>query len=143
MSHWTTIKTQVKSLPALAAACGQLGLPLIANAIARGYGHNTQKADYVIRLKGPYDIAVQRQADGTLAMTTDWWHGHVEKEVGAEFSTLLAEYNHAITAQAAQEQGLEYYRIGSVEDATHVNQTLGLYGEESIAYHGELMTVLV
>jgi hypothetical protein len=82
MSHFTTIAVQVKDLDALRTACAELGLEVIANAEARGYKRNRLKGDYVIKLKGPYDIAVERQKDGRWALTADLWQGHVEREVG-------------------------------------------------------------
>ena len=62
MSHFTTIKTQIKDAAALRSAVTELGLELIANAEARGYISNKTKGAFVIRLKGPYDIAVNPTA---------------------------------------------------------------------------------
>jgi hypothetical protein len=73
MSHFTTIKTQIKDIAALEAACKELSLPLLQNASARGYAGQTRRGDFVIQLAGPYDIAVNRQPDGTFGLTTDWW----------------------------------------------------------------------
>ena len=54
-----------------------------------------------MRLKGPYDVALNRQPDGTYGLTTDWWDGHVEKEVGKSFGRLLQLYGvHKATAEA-------------------------------------------
>jgi hypothetical protein len=92
MSHFTTIQTQIKDIAALRTACAELGVELIENGVARGYGSNTNKGDLVIRLKGPYDIAVNRQPDGSFGLTTDWWDGHVEREVGANYGRLLQLY---------------------------------------------------
>jgi len=101
MSHFTTIKTQIKDVEALRSAINELGLQLLANTDARGYISNKTKGDYVIRLKGPYDIAVNQQPDGTYGLTTDWWDGHVEKEVGSNFGRLLQLYGvHKATAEA-------------------------------------------
>jgi hypothetical protein len=37
----------------------------------------------VVKLKGPYDIALNKQPDRTFGLTADlWWQGHVEEEVG-------------------------------------------------------------
>ena len=82
MSHFTTIQTQIRDVSALRAACQELGLTVDTNTTARGYGSNKLKGELVIRLKGPYDIAVNQQPDGNFGLTTDWWAGHVEKEVG-------------------------------------------------------------
>ena len=101
MSHFTTIKTQIRDTEALRAACSELGLDLIPNAEARGYYTQTTKGEYVIRLKGPYDVAVNRQADGTYGLTTDWYNNHVEAEVGSNYGKLIQLYGvHKATAEA-------------------------------------------
>ena len=101
MSHFTSIETQIRDVSALRAACSELGLTIESNAQARGYSSNKIKGDLVIRLKGPYDIAVNRQQDGTFGLTCDWWDGHVEREVGANFGRLLQLYGiHKAQAEA-------------------------------------------
>lgn len=101
MSHFTTIKTQIKDVEALRSAVNELGLQLLANTEARGYISNKTKGDFVIRLKGPYDVALNQQPDGTYGLTTDWWDGHVEKEVGSNFGRLLQLYGvHKATVEA-------------------------------------------
>ena len=101
MSHFTEIKTQIKDIDALRSACREMGLALLPNADARGYYENTTRGDHVIRLKGPYDIAANRQPDGTFALSTDWYAGHVEKEVGPGYGKLLQLYGvHKATLEA-------------------------------------------
>ena len=105
MSHFTTIQTAIRDIRALREACSELGLEVLDNAVARGYGSNTNKGDYVIRLKGPYDVALTRQADGTFTMATDWWDGHVAKEVGANYGRLLQLYGVHKARIEAQRKG--------------------------------------
>jgi hypothetical protein len=105
MSHFTTIQTQVRDIHALRDACRELGVDLIENAVARGYGSSTNKGDYVIKLKGPYDIALNRQQDGTYGLTTDWWEGCVEKEVGTNYGRLLQLYGVHKARIEAQKKG--------------------------------------
>jgi hypothetical protein len=101
LSHFTTIQTQIKDIEALRSACRELGLSLLPNAEARGFANQTRHGDFVIRLTGPYDIAVNKQANGTLGLTTDWWEGHVERQVGAGFGRILQLYGvHKATAEA-------------------------------------------
>jgi len=101
MSHFTTIKTQIKDIAALRSACDELNLRLRENAHARGYAGQSRRGEFVIQLKGPYDIAVNREPDGNYGLTTDWWQGHVEKEVGPNFGRLLQLYGvHKATAEA-------------------------------------------
>ncbi len=92
MSHFTTIKTQIKDIEALRSACQEMGLSLLQNAEARGYYENKTKGDYVIRLQGPYDIALNKQPDGSFGLTSDLWNGHVEQEVGPGYGKLLQVY---------------------------------------------------
>ena len=110
MSHFTTIKTQIKDVTALRSAITELGLEFLQNTTARGYVSQTMKGDYVVRLKGPYDIAVNRQSDGTFGLTTDWWDGHVAQEVGPNFGRLLQLYGvHKATAEA-RKKGMSVQR---------------------------------
>ena len=101
MSHFTSIQTQIRDLDSLADACKELGVELIRGGEARGYAGQTRKGDAVVRLKGPYDIALNRQKDGNYALATDWWNGHVEQEVGVGFGKLLQLYGvHKATREA-------------------------------------------
>lgn len=110
MSHFTTIKTQIKDVEALRSAVNELGLQLIPNSTARGFYQQTLKGDYVIRLKGPYDIAVNQQPDGTFGLTTDWWDGHVEREVGTNFGRLLQLYGVHKASMEARKKGYSVLR---------------------------------
>lgn len=110
MSHFTTIKTQIKDVAALRSAITELGLELLQNSNARGYVSQTMKGDYVVRLKGPYDIAVNRQPDGTYGLTTDWWDGHVAKEVGPNFGRLLQLYGVHKATLEARKKGMSVQR---------------------------------
>lgn len=100
MSHFTTIQTQVRDLDALRAALGEIGVTLLANTNARGYLNNTLHGDFVIRLKGPYDIALNKAPGGSYGLTTDWFNpsnytyegGPVEQAVGKNFGKLLQLY---------------------------------------------------
>ena len=105
MSHFTTITTQVRDVAALRAAVAELGLQLVPDADARGFASQTRRGDYVIRLKGPYDIALNQTPDGSYGLTTDWWDGHVEKEVGAKFGRLLQLYGIHKTTIEARKRG--------------------------------------
>jgi len=101
MSHFSEIKTQIKDIEALRSACQEMGLTLLQTAEARGYYENKTKGDYVVQLKGPYDIALNKNADGTFGLTADLWNGHVEKEVGQGYGKLLQLYGvHKATIEA-------------------------------------------
>lgn len=105
MSHFTSIQTQIRDLDALADACKELGVELVRGGEARGYAGQTRKGEAIIKLKGPYDIALNRQEDGNYALTTDWWNGHVEKEVGTNFSKLIQLYGVHKAMREAKKKG--------------------------------------
>jgi hypothetical protein len=110
MSHFTEIKTQIRDMGALKLACQEMGLALLGKGEARGYYGNLQTGDHVIRLKGPYDIALNRQADGTYGLTSDLWGGHVEAETGSGYGRLLQLYGvHKATIEARR-KGLSVVR---------------------------------
>src|SRR5712691_2156315 len=105
MSHFTTIKTQVKDIEALRSACTEMGLALLQNAEARGYYQNKIKGDYVVHLKGPYDIAVNKEPGGSFGLTADLWQGHVEQEVGQNYGKLLQLYGVHKAIREARKKG--------------------------------------
>ena len=128
LSHWTPIKTQVKCLDAVGAACAELGLKLrIAKPgmkeSARGYNRSICFGDAVIECPGPYDVALQREPDGTFKMVTDWHRGHVEKCVGKNFERLVQLYGvHRATA-IARAKGLSVRRQAGLNGAINLVMT--------------------
>jgi hypothetical protein len=112
MSHFTTIQTQIRDLDALQDACGELGLIVLPNAKCRGYAGMSRLAPHVIQLKGPYDIAVDPapENDGSFGLTTDWWDGHVAREVGVGYGRLLQSYGVQKTLREARTRGLRATR---------------------------------
>jgi hypothetical protein len=112
MSHFTTIQTQIRDLEALRDASVELGLQLLADTKCRGYAGMSRLAPHVIQLKGPYDIAVEpsKDNDGSYGLTTDWWDGHVAKEVGTGYGRLLQSYGIHKTMREARTRGLRVSR---------------------------------
>lgn len=111
MSHFVTIETQIRDVAALEDACTELGVELLQDAEARGYANQTRQGELVIRLKGPYDIAGSRNSDrDPYTLTTDWWNGHVEKEVGSNYGRLLQLYGVHKTTREARRKRLRVTR---------------------------------
>ncbi len=112
MSHFTTIQTQIKDIEALRDACAELGLRLVPDSNCRGYGGVVRPAPHVIKLNGPYDIAVDPPPgnNGTIGLTTDWWDGHVAREVGENYGRLLQAYGVNKTIREARLRGLRTIR---------------------------------
>ena len=97
-------------MEALRDACAELGLELSQNADARGYGSQLRHGDFVIRLKGPFDAALESQSDGTYRLSADLWEGHVEKELGGNYGRLLQLYAVHKTTREARKRGLTVQR---------------------------------
>jgi len=118
MSHFASIETQIRDIEALKAACAELGLTVVQNSQARGYENRTYQGEYVIKLHGPFDIALNRQSNGSYQLITDWWNGHVEKQVGKNFSWLIQIYGvHKATIEA-QRKGYSVSRYSLGNGAT-------------------------
>lgn len=122
MSHFVSIQTQIRDIDALEDACAELGVELLRDAEARGFGNQSRRGELVIRLKGPYDIAANRNRtpggsdaeDGAdpeaYTLATDWWNGHVEKEVGRNYGRLLQLYGVHKTMREARRKRLRVQR---------------------------------
>ena len=110
MSHFTTIQTQIRDLDALADACRELGVELTTGATARGFAGNTREGEAVIKLNGPYDIAVNKATENTYGLTCDWWNGHVAKEVGENYGKLLQLYGVYKASREARKRGYSVRR---------------------------------
>jgi len=129
MSHFATIKTQIKDIQALRDACAEMGLLVLQNTGARGYESNRHRGEYVIALKGPYDIALNRQPDGAYGLTTDWWGDHVEKEVGKNYGKLLQLYGVHKAMREARQRGYSVQRAALNNGA--IKLSIGLPGVAS------------
>ncbi len=105
MSHFTTILTQIRDVDALEAACAELGVEMLRDTEARGFTNSTRHGELVVRLKVPYDIAANRPTPTEpYELSTDWWNGHVEREVGPNYGRLLQLYGvHKTMREASKE----------------------------------------
>ena len=111
MSHWTTVKTKIKSLEHLGQAAKELGLVLHqgTGVVARGYGSNERKCAAKIvggatTKNWRYDIAIDKGKDGNYALTTDWYDGKKEI-VGQDFKKLKQQYTLAASMDAIRKKG--------------------------------------
>ncbi len=105
MSHFTTVNVEIRDIEALKSACKELGLEVEKNVEARGFSGNRRKGEYVIRLNGPYDVALNSGGDGAFTVETDLWGGHVEKELGPGMGRLKQYYAVHKTTREARRKG--------------------------------------
>ncbi|MDF2720707.1 MAG: hypothetical protein K0Q59_382 [Paenibacillus sp.] len=128
MSHFTAVQTTIKQIEALRIACRELGLDLIQDGQARGYRGRMIHADYVIQCKGPYDVALNKQPDGQYALITDWYAGHVAKEIGQDGGKLIQTYGVALATMEARKLGYSVTRRSMPDGSVKVvlTQTTGV-----------------
>ncbi len=111
MSHFTTIETRIHDLDALRSACAELGVGTAENAVARGYGGQRRTGRLVLKLKGPYDVAVNPAGDGSgFILETDLWQGRVEGELGPGLGRLRQLYAVHKASAEARKRGLRVRR---------------------------------
>jgi len=105
MSHFTKIKSQIRDIEALRSACKELELPLLQNASARGWEGATVRGDYVIRLRGAFDIALQLQSDGSYSLEADFTMLDPNAEIGPNGGKLLQLYAVHKSIKEARKRG--------------------------------------
>jgi len=117
MINFTTIETPIRDIIALVYACVGLDINLVPDAWCRGHGGSVRSAEYVIRLRGPHDIAVDPSdvAGGTYVLTADWGDGHVAREVGVGCCELLEAYDFHRKRRQREAQALDLDAIGRIE----------------------------
>lgn len=112
MSHFTTVETRISDLACLTRALDDLGLRYEKAgaqqlATVRGWRGSTQQAELSIRLTDHYDVGVRRNADGTYAMSADWWA--IEEETGQKAEALqqriTQRYAYRVAVSEAERQG--------------------------------------
>ncbi len=95
MSHLSTIETAICDVQALEAAVRALGLEWVVHGEGRLFYGKLEKAGFVVKLPGPYDLLVDLPAvrGGTLKLQCDRWNGHVERVLGKNLGLLVQAYN--------------------------------------------------
>ncbi|MEI7912192.1 MAG: hypothetical protein WCK77_21375, partial [Verrucomicrobiota bacterium] len=71
MTNFTSIETPIRDLASLVYACVELNLNLVPGAWCRGHEGSVLQAAFVVRLRGPHDVAVDfpNEPGGTYVLT--------------------------------------------------------------------------
>jgi len=72
MSHFTTIKVQIKNDETLHPCLQELGYTVECNTQVRGEQGNKTQAEYVIRQQNGYDLGFRCNGD-TYEVRADFW----------------------------------------------------------------------
>jgi hypothetical protein len=136
MSHTTTLKTSIKDVRAIRQAAKECGVELLENVKPRMYFADQQKhtSEYVLKLKGRYDVGLNKQPDGSYALAFDPWGGDIHKELGnaakganATVGKFLQSYAKHAAINAATAKG---YSVSgtSVDKHGNINLILNVPG---------------
>lgn len=115
MSHFTTIKVQIKNSEILHQVLQELGYQVECNTTVRGYRGNTTQAKYVIRQKNGYDIGFRRDGEN-YEIVADFWGTRINQQ---EFvNSITQKYAHKTLMATVQEQGFNVEEEEVLGDGT-------------------------
>lgn len=115
MSHFTTIKVQIKNGAILHQVLQELGYQVEQNTNVRGYRGNTTKAEYVIRQTNGYDLGFRQQGDN-YELVADFWGAKINQQ---EFiNSISQKYAHRTLMATIQTEGFNVEEEEILEDGT-------------------------
>jgi hypothetical protein len=115
MSHFTSIKVQIKNGEILAETLRELGHQVEQNVAVRGYQGNKTQAEYVIRQSNGYDLGFRRSGD-QYELVADFWGAKINE---TEFVNAISQrYAHKTLMQSVEEQGFNIEAEETLEDGT-------------------------
>ncbi len=105
MSHFTTIKVQIKNGEVLADVLNELGHKVETNTQVRGYQGDRIQAEYVIRRQNGYDIGFRKEKDDddNYEIIADFWGTQLNQ---TQFvNEIQQKYAHKMLLTTAANQG--------------------------------------
>ncbi|NEQ65289.1 MAG: DUF1257 domain-containing protein [Symploca sp. SIO2D2] len=115
MSHFTTIKIQIKNGEILHQVLQELGYQVECNTEVRGYRRNTTEAEYVIRQNNGYDLGFRRTGEN-YELVADFWGAKINQQ---KFVNAISQnYAHKTLMATVQEQGFDVEEEETLADGT-------------------------
>ena len=115
MSHFTTIKIQIKDSEILQEVLQELGYQVECNTTVRGYRGDTTQAEYVIRQNNGYDLGFRRSGE-SYEIVSDFWGAKINQK---EFvNNISQKYAHKTLMNSVEEQGFNIEEEEVLEDGT-------------------------
>jgi hypothetical protein len=115
MSHFATIRTELRNLDTVKAALRRLGLAFREGGAVEDYYHNTRRVDLVVEIPGQRPVGFARDAStGAIALVGDWWGGKLRE---AEFlASLKGSYAREQVLVSLERQGVDLSKVKEVEE---------------------------
>ncbi|MDB9373902.1 DUF1257 domain-containing protein [Nodularia sphaerocarpa] len=115
MSHFTTIKVQIKQGEILHQVLQELGYEVEQNTKVRGYSGKSTQAEYVIRQKNGYDLGFRKQGEN-YELVADFWGAKINQR---EFvNNISQKYAHKTLMETIQTEGFNIEEEEVLEDGT-------------------------
>jgi len=115
MSHFTTIKVQIKQGEVLLDVLQELGYQVEQNTQVRGYRGDTINAEYVIRQANAYDLGFRKNGEG-YELVADFWGAEINQQ---EFiNNISQKYAHKTLMETIQTEGFNVEEEEVLADGT-------------------------
>lgn len=115
MSHFTTIKIQIKNGEILHQCLQELGYQVQCNTYVRGYYGNTTTAEYVIRQSHGYDLGFRRDGEN-YELVADFWGARINQQ--QFLHSISQKYAHKMLINSVQTQGFNLEEEEVLADGT-------------------------
>ena len=116
MSHFTTVKIEIKHGELLCQTLRELGYKVEQQGLVRGYQGDKTQAEYVIRRSNGYDLGFRREADDHYVLIADFWGARINPDQFV--NEIQQKYAHKLLQHTAAEQGYTIEAEEVLEDGT-------------------------
>ena len=115
MSHFTTIKVQIKQGEVLLQVLKELGYQVEQNTQVRGYMGDKTNAEYVIKQSNGYDLGFRKNGKG-YELVADFWGAKINQQ---EFvNNISQKYAHKTLMETIQTEGFNVEEEEVLADGT-------------------------
>ena len=115
MSHFSTVRVQIKNGTVLHESLQDLGYKVACNTRVRGYEGLHTEAEYVVRQANGYDLGF-RKAGEEYELVADFWGARIDEQ--AFVNAVTQKYAHKMLLTTVQQQGYSIETEELLQDGT-------------------------
>lgn len=115
MSHFASIKTELRNLAMVQAALRRQGISFQIGGTVEDYFHNRQAVDIVAEIPGQRPVGFVRNPEtGVVELVGDWYGGKTSQE---EFMAgLKGNYAREQVMESLERQGVDISKVKEIEE---------------------------